>query len=85
MGRWRSHDRQPVVLPRALERPHLHRQDYDPSTMACPACGFHAAAEFAFCPQCGQRLAMPAAPAAQAEAERRPATVMFADLSDSPR
>lgn len=47
--------------------------------MACPACGFDAAAEFSFCPQCGQRLAVPAA---QAEAERRPATVMFADLSD---
>jgi adenylate cyclase len=47
--------------------------------MACPACGFHAAVEFAFCPKCGQRLAMPSA---QSEAERRPATVMFADLSD---
>ena len=46
--------------------------------MACPVCGFHAAAEFSFCPQCGQRLAVPST---QAEAERRPATVMFADRS----
>jgi adenylate cyclase len=47
--------------------------------MPCPACGFDAAAEFAFCPKCGQRLAVPAA---EAEPQRRPATVMFADLSD---
>ncbi|MBT2323988.1 tetratricopeptide repeat protein [Variovorax paradoxus] len=46
--------------------------------MACPACGFEAAAEFAFCPKCGLRLA---APAAEEESDRRPVTVMFADLS----
>ena len=46
--------------------------------MACPACGFDAAAEFAFCPKCGHRLAVPAA---ATEPDRRPVTVMFADLS----
>jgi adenylate cyclase len=46
--------------------------------MACSACGFEADVQFAFCPKCGQRLA---APPAQAESDRRPVTVMFADLS----
>lgn len=46
--------------------------------MACTACGFEAAAEFAFCPKCGLRLA---APAAEAESDRRPVSVLFADLS----
>ncbi len=46
--------------------------------MACHACGFEADVQFAFCPKCGQRLA---APPAEAESDRRPVTVMFADLS----
>jgi adenylate cyclase len=63
-------------------------------TMACTACGFDAAPDFAFCPKCGQRLATaeaattaqpPPAPAAESPAEketdRRPVTVLFADLS----
>ena len=53
--------------------------------MACVACGYDAPADFAFCPKCGQRLAPAAAAAAptaaDAPADRRPATVMFADLS----
>ncbi len=51
---------------------------YDACVMACSACGFEADVQFAFCPKCGQRLA---APPAQAESDRRPVTVMFADLS----
>jgi len=65
--------------------------------MNCGTCGFEAAADFAFCPKCGTRLA--AAPAQQAEArpasapsstpapavevqsDRRLVTVLFADLS----
>ncbi|SEA15613.1 adenylate/guanylate cyclase domain-containing protein [Variovorax sp. YR216] len=46
--------------------------------MLCPACGFEADATFAFCPKCGQRLEV-AAP--EPESDRRPVTVMFADLS----
>lgn len=61
--------------------------------MDCTACGFAAPADFAFCPKCGQRLAAAAPGAAQGvasatpgradsdEADRRPATVLFADLS----
>ena len=65
--------------------------------MTCAACGFEAAADFAFCPKCGAKLA--AAPAsdvtvrpapgpspsagslADAQSDRRPVTVLFADLS----
>src|SRR5207344_2098602 len=61
------------------------------------ACGFEAAADFAFCPKCGAKLA--AAPASDvavrpapgpspsagslpdAQSDRRPVTVLFADLS----
>ncbi|MBO9649114.1 MAG: tetratricopeptide repeat protein [Variovorax sp.] len=46
--------------------------------MLCTACGFEADATFAFCPKCGQRLEV-AAP--EPESDRRPVTVMFADLS----
>jgi adenylate cyclase len=45
--------------------------------VACTACGFDASAEFAFCPKCGTRLA--SAPA-EPESDRRPVTVLFADL-----
>ncbi|MBO9514587.1 MAG: tetratricopeptide repeat protein [Variovorax sp.] len=48
--------------------------------MACPACGFEADASFAFCPKCGQRLAVAAAEP-EPESDRRPVTVMFADLA----
>ena len=64
---------------------------------ACPACGFACASEFAFCPKCGAALAAPTtappprtaaqqpapppAPAAVHDADRRPVTVLFADLS----
>ena len=47
--------------------------------MACTACGYDVPSEFAFCPKCGQRLAVPAPPAAASD--RRPVTVLFADLS----
>src|SRR5262245_9689160 len=62
--------------------------------MACSACGFEVAPDFAFCPKCGQRLApAEAAPAAQRpkplatesaaekDTDRRLVTVLFADLS----
>jgi adenylate cyclase len=62
-------------------------------TMTC-ACGFEAPADFAFCPKCGQRLTAVAASApqtesasasepqpAEKESDRRPVTVLFADLS----
>ncbi|WP_077000018.1 adenylate/guanylate cyclase domain-containing protein [Variovorax sp. KK3] len=56
--------------------------------MACPACGYDADRDFAFCPKCGTRLAPQAsapapaeAPEPQPESDRRMVTVMFADLS----
>lgn len=55
--------------------------------MTCSGCGFEAAADFAFCPRCGARLAAapapsppPSAPPAP-EGDRRPVTVLFADLA----
>ena len=53
--------------------------------MTCSGCGFEAPADFAFCPKCGARLAAaPAAPALAAPprptSDRRPVTVLFADL-----
>jgi adenylate cyclase len=53
---------------------------------SCPGCGFGAAPDFAFCPKCGAKLGTaPAAPAraptVAAEADRRPVSVLFADLS----
>ena len=50
--------------------------------MKCQRCQLDASAGFAFCPGCGNKLATatPAA-AAAAEADRRSATVLFADLS----
>ncbi len=48
--------------------------------VTCVACGFEAPAEFAFCPKCGRQLGAPAR-ADEAQADRRPVTVLFADLS----
>jgi adenylate cyclase len=50
---------------------------------SCPGCGAPAPAEFSFCPRCGSALQPGAAPPAPRndEADRRPATVLFADLS----
>ena len=47
-----------------------------------PAVPFDVSVDFAFCPGCGNRLAAaaPASPS-RAEADRRSATVLFADLS----
>ena len=58
--------------------------------MTCSGCGFEAPADFAFCPKCGARLAAAAAPSpppvpppppAAPEGDRRPVTVLFADLA----
>lgn len=56
---------------------------------ACPSCGSPCPSDFAFCPKCGVRLpaVVPAeqptraAEGGTAEADRRPVTVLFADLS----
>ena len=50
--------------------------------MKCGHCQFDVSAEFAFCPRCGTKLAaaVPVAPVVT-EADRRMATVLFADLS----
>jgi len=50
--------------------------------MKCAHCQFDVSVGFAFCPGCGQKLAAaPAVPAAAPDADRRSATVLFADLS----
>ena len=52
--------------------------------MTCGGCGFEAPADFAFCPKCGMRLAPappPPPPPAAPEGDRRPVTVLFADLA----
>ncbi len=56
--------------------------------MTCSGCGFEAPADFAFCPKCGARLAAapppppsPAAPTPASDGDRRPVTVLFADLA----
>ncbi|HSD11509.1 MAG TPA: adenylate/guanylate cyclase domain-containing protein, partial [Candidatus Binatia bacterium] len=51
--------------------------------MTCNGCGFEAPADFAFCPKCGARLAAAPAPPppASPEGDRRPVTVLFADLA----
>ncbi len=50
--------------------------------MKCGTCQFDVSADFAFCPRCGNKLAKAAsAPVAAADADRRSATVLFADLS----
>jgi adenylate cyclase len=57
-------------------------------SMACVGCGFEIQADFAFCPRCGRQQApgasrQPAASVAKErpdDADRRPVTVLFADL-----
>ena len=50
--------------------------------MKCGRCQFDVSVGFAFCPGCGLNLAAAApAPAVGADADRRAATVLFADLS----
>ena len=51
--------------------------------MTCSGCGFEAPPDFAFCPKCGGRLAAAPAPSPPAvpEGDRRPVTVLFADLA----
>ena len=50
--------------------------------MKCGRCQFDVSVGFAFCPGCGLKLAAVApAPAAEPGADRRSATVLFADLS----
>ena len=52
--------------------------------MTCSGCGFEAPADFAFCPKCGARLAAAPAsppPASTPDGDRRPVTVLFADLA----
>ncbi|HMH75790.1 MAG TPA: adenylate/guanylate cyclase domain-containing protein, partial [Candidatus Udaeobacter sp.] len=54
--------------------------------MTCSGCRFEAPADFAFCPKCGARLAgapappPPPSPTAAPDSDRRPVTVLFADL-----
>jgi adenylate cyclase len=53
--------------------------------MTCSGCGFEAPADFAFCPKCGARLTVAPAPPPPAspapDGDRRPVTVLFADLA----
>ena len=51
--------------------------------MKCQRCQVDVSVDFAFCPRCGNKLAAAAhaAPVAAADADRRSATVLFADLS----
>jgi adenylate cyclase len=78
------------VLPTSVVCPRCVRQ-----SGPCAACGFVCDADFAFCPRCGTPRAaanapvvQPVSPApiepvepAEREADRRPVTVLFADLS----
>jgi len=52
--------------------------------MTCSGCGFDAPEDFAFCPKCGARLVAAPPPPSQPAApdgDRRPVTVLFADLA----
>jgi class 3 adenylate cyclase/tetratricopeptide (TPR) repeat protein len=49
--------------------------------MTCPQCGESAPSGARFCPSCGGALGPGSAPARISDAERRTATVLFADLS----
>jgi adenylate cyclase len=72
------------------------KRDDRAMVMRCSGCGFEPSPAFAFCPQCGQRLGPAARPAPEAKAarpptaaaadsadaaDRRPVTVLFADLT----
>ena len=52
--------------------------------MTCSGCSFEAPPDFAFCPKCGAKLATapapPPSPPSAPEGDRRPVTVLFADL-----
>ena len=49
--------------------------------MTCAGCGFEIQADFAFCPRCGAAQRPAAAPKDRPnDADRRPVTVLFADL-----
>src|SRR4029453_18051772 len=50
-------------------------------SMACAGCGFEIQADFAFCPRCGRpQQAASVAKERPDDADRRPVTVLFADL-----
>ena len=54
--------------------------------MTCSGCRFEAPADFTFCPKCGARLAAappppPASSPSAPDGDRRPVTVLFADLA----
>jgi len=50
-------------------------------SMTCAGCGFEIQADFAFCPRCGAAQRPAAAPKERPDdADRRPVTVLFADL-----
>jgi adenylate cyclase len=49
--------------------------------MPCAGCGFEIQADFAFCPRCGAAQRSAAPKDRPDEADRRPVTVLFADLS----
>src|SRR2546422_7789740 len=54
--------------------------------MTCSGCRFEAPADFTFCPKCGARLAsapppLPASSTSAPDGDRRPVTVLFADLA----
>src|SRR5258706_9530100 len=53
--------------------------------MTCSGCRFDAPPDFAFCPKCGAKLATapapPPSPPSAPDSDRRPVTVLFADLA----
>ncbi len=49
--------------------------------LTCAGCGFEAPADFSFCPRCGRKLTGAPPPPAEPQADRRLATILFADLS----
>jgi hypothetical protein len=88
LGRWKSGAFSPMVGDECVA---CSMAPMMPN-MKCEGCGFDAPADFSFCPKCGRKLGAatgaiasgppatpPAAPAS--EADRRPATILFADLT----
>src|SRR5258707_4407050 len=53
--------------------------------MTCSGCRYDAPPDFAFCPKCGAKLATapapPPSPPSAPDSDRRPVTVLFADLA----